>query len=71
MIAIIAWFPGNKDGMVLRQSRGSSCCTCPDCLPRLYITTPGLYRLDWPEDDESADPTVERLADLPAIPDVP
>lgn len=70
MTAIIAWFPGDEDGLVLRESRGSSCCACSHRLPALGIMEPGFYRLAWPDDDENAPTKIERIADLPAIPDV-
>lgn len=69
MTAILALFPGERDGIILR-THGGSACACVHCLPALGITSPGLWRLDWPE-DEKASPVARKLADLPPIPEIP
>lgn len=69
MIAILALFPGDEDGIVLRQWGGSTSADA-EYLAEWGVRTPGLYRLDWTA-DENEPPTVIRLADLPAIPEEP
>ena len=69
MTAIIALFPGEKDATILR-TRDVSVCACAHCLPTLSVTSPGLWRLDWPEDEDAA-PSATKLADLPSIPEIP
>lgn len=69
MTAIIALFPGDEDGIVLRQW-GGTVCACHDCRWQVGLVEPGLYRLDWSNvQDEPL--TVIRLSDLPAIPEAP
>lgn len=70
MTAIIGYFPGqDPDEAILIAQRGGSVGLGADYLAAWGVTGPGLWRLDWPE-DEDAPPVVTRLADLPPIPDL-
>jgi len=70
MTAILALFPGqDPDDAILLRQIGGSVGIDADYLAAWGVSGPGLWRLDWPE-DEDAPPTVAKLADLPAIPDL-
>ncbi len=68
MAAILALFPGDDDAIVMCQA-GGSCSGHHSYLAAWGVTSPGLWRLDWPE-DEDAPPVAVKLADLPPIPDL-
>lgn len=71
MTIIVAFFPGTdlEDAILVRQI-GGSISSHADYLDACGITSPGLWRLDWPE-DEKAPPVAQKLADLPPIPEIP
>lgn len=70
MTAIIALFPGlDPDDAILLAQRGGSVGLSAAYLDAWGVAGPGLWRLDWPE-DEDAPPVATLLGELPAIPDL-
>lgn len=70
MTAILALFPGmDLDDAILLRQIGGSVGLGADYLAAWGVTSSGLWRLDWPE-DEDAQPVATKLADLPALPDL-